>query len=175
MVFFSNLFTPWVNWVVVSNIFYFLNPIWGRFPFWRLFFQMGWNHQLVNLLNLLRLFQHTELEHTPNNKPLPTGHKLRESFHSWPGEVFHSCAPDVCVVVLYLSWKITSIKKRHHFGRRFLPSASLQPSFMWVNAPGSSDLRGGSCQFEGQIPHRENDGLHTLPRTNIFAPKKMVV
>ncbi len=23
-------------------------PIWGRFPFWLIFFQMGWNHQLVN-------------------------------------------------------------------------------------------------------------------------------
>ena len=38
-----------LNWVVVWNIFYFI-PIWGRFPFWLIFFK--WvetrNHQLVN-------------------------------------------------------------------------------------------------------------------------------
>ena len=28
-----------------SNNFYF-HPIWGRIPFWLIFFQMGWNHQL---------------------------------------------------------------------------------------------------------------------------------
>ena len=28
-----------------SNIFYFHPEIWGRFPFWLIFFQMGWNHQ----------------------------------------------------------------------------------------------------------------------------------
>ena len=33
------------NWVLVSNYFSNFTPIWGRFPFWRIFFQMGWNHQ----------------------------------------------------------------------------------------------------------------------------------
>ena len=30
-----------------SNIFYFHPELWGRFPFWLIFFQMGWNHQPV--------------------------------------------------------------------------------------------------------------------------------
>ena len=29
------------------QIFYMFIPIRGRFPFWLIFFQMGWNHQLV--------------------------------------------------------------------------------------------------------------------------------
>ena len=47
---------PPVYWVVVSSnlggdfkyvLFYFnFISIWGRFPFWLIFFQMGWNHQL---------------------------------------------------------------------------------------------------------------------------------
>ena len=33
-------------WAVVSNIFYFHHYcIWGRFPIWLIFSQMGWNHQ----------------------------------------------------------------------------------------------------------------------------------
>ena len=30
------------------QIFYMFIPIWGRFPFWLIFFQTGWNHQPVN-------------------------------------------------------------------------------------------------------------------------------
>ena len=37
-----------VNWVVVSNIFYF-HPYLGKIPILTIIFQMGWNHQLVKL------------------------------------------------------------------------------------------------------------------------------
>ena len=42
----------WHSTVTIGGGFrYFLifTPIWGRFPFWLLFFQMGWNHQPSNL------------------------------------------------------------------------------------------------------------------------------
>ena len=39
--------------VVVSNIFLIFTPIWGRFPFWLIFFQMGWNHQLAYYIMIL--------------------------------------------------------------------------------------------------------------------------
>ena len=37
-----------LNWVVVSNIFYF-HPYLGKIPILTNIFQMGWNHQLVKL------------------------------------------------------------------------------------------------------------------------------
>ena len=37
------------NWVVVSNIFYF-HPYLGKIPILTNIFQMGWNHQLENML-----------------------------------------------------------------------------------------------------------------------------
>ena len=36
-----------MNWVVVSNIFYF-HPYLGKIPMLTNILQMGWNHQLVN-------------------------------------------------------------------------------------------------------------------------------
>ena len=38
-----------INWVVVSNIFYF-HPYLGKIPILTNIFQRGWNHQLVNQL-----------------------------------------------------------------------------------------------------------------------------
>ena len=35
----------WSGWWF--QIFCMFNPFWGRFPFWRIVFQMGWNHQPV--------------------------------------------------------------------------------------------------------------------------------
>ena len=36
------------SWLVATQIFLgIFTLIWGGFPFWRIFFQMGWNHQLV--------------------------------------------------------------------------------------------------------------------------------
>ena len=32
---------PMGNWVVATQRFFIFNPIWGRFLFWRIFFQMG--------------------------------------------------------------------------------------------------------------------------------------
>ncbi len=31
------------------QIFYIFTPIWGRFPFWLIFFKGGWNHQLATV------------------------------------------------------------------------------------------------------------------------------
>ena len=36
--------------MVVSNISFIFNPIWGRFPFWLIFFTMGWNHEPTSWL-----------------------------------------------------------------------------------------------------------------------------
>ena len=48
---------------MVSNIFY-VHPYLGRFPFWLIFFKMGWfNHQLENLYWRLRFRTHESLEH----------------------------------------------------------------------------------------------------------------
>ena len=45
---------PWRNWVVVSNIFIF-NPIWGRFPFWPIFFR--WVETTISkLLGITTIF-----------------------------------------------------------------------------------------------------------------------
>ena len=44
-----SLLVSWwfINWVVVSNVFYF-HPYLGKIPILTHIFQMGWNHQLVN-------------------------------------------------------------------------------------------------------------------------------
>ena len=39
----GNSISMW--WCHVSNVFLFFTPTWGRFPFWLIFFQGGWNHQ----------------------------------------------------------------------------------------------------------------------------------
>ena len=38
----------WSGWWLDGGFkyFWFFTPTWGRFPFWLIFFQMGWNHQL---------------------------------------------------------------------------------------------------------------------------------
>ena len=46
------VFPTKLNWVVVSNIFYF-HPYLGKIPILTNIFQGGWNHQLVNLHWLL--------------------------------------------------------------------------------------------------------------------------
>ena len=44
----SRLYDPEFVVVVVCTTrwCFFFTPTWGRFPFWLIFFQMGWNHQL---------------------------------------------------------------------------------------------------------------------------------
>ena len=45
----------WSGWWF--QIFFMFTPIWGRFPIWLIFFQMGWNHQPVGpFLSQLWLF-----------------------------------------------------------------------------------------------------------------------
>ena len=56
------------NRVVVSNMFYFHPEPWRRFPFWRIFLQMGWfNHQLEK--NVVFFFRET-LPASTNKNPL---------------------------------------------------------------------------------------------------------
>ena len=42
-------------WLVVSFCCYFHPENWGRFPFWLIFFQRGWNHQLERWFELQHL------------------------------------------------------------------------------------------------------------------------
>ena len=75
----------------------------------------------------LRLFQHTELEHTPK-KPLPTGHK-GDSFHSWRTGITWGCV----VSFLEGGWPLGFLNQRYfqrpqsHLGPKTSPTSPDGP------------------------------------------------
>ena len=82
-------------------------------------------HSINGILTCLRLFQHTELEHTPK-KPLPTGFFRRDSFRSSGTGDWLGCAISGCVV--------TSLEPA--VGWKFMQSSSHMRFFAATNSWG---------------------------------------
>jgi len=92
------------------QIFFIFNSTWGRFSFWRIFFELGWSHQLVmfscikhvsksrSLSEVPRKLQHTPISHTYLGNPL--GQLWRESrltacWERFFRGVFQRCVPRI--------------------------------------------------------------------------------